>query len=171
MMYVYVYFPGLCRSREAGLAHHASSHECSTPTTTDRIHDISPAPPRPLAVARACPDPTLELSTHYSDGPADHSSEASAVSPTVDPSLALPEHGPCFVGGTITLDDASFTTKIAIHSGAGVLAPTWRFLTLAPHRLSSDEMFRIACTRLVRHPSRVSRNAPVLGGGLANRPP
>ena len=29
------------------------------------------------------------------------------------PDLALSEHGPCFVGGTVTLDDASFTMKIA----------------------------------------------------------
>ena len=46
-----------------------------------------------------------------------------AVTPGVDPSLVLPEHGPCLVGSIITLDDASFTTKIAVHSGANALAP------------------------------------------------
>ena len=111
------------RSSEAGLAPPASSHQFCTPTTTDRIHEISPAPPGPLAVARACLGPPLEFSTYFSDAPADHSPEVLAVAPSVDPSLALPEHGPCLVEGTITLDDASFTTKIAIHSGAGVLAP------------------------------------------------
>ena len=108
---------------EAGLAHPASSHHFFTPTTPDRIHEISPAPPRPLAVAHACLGPPLELSTCFSDAPADHSPEVWAVAPSVDPSLPLPEHGPCLVGGTITLDDASCTTKVAIHSGAGVLAP------------------------------------------------
>ena len=45
------------------------------------------------------------------------------VTPGVDPSLALPERGPCRVGGIITLDDASFNTTIAVHSGANALAP------------------------------------------------
>ena len=38
----------------------------------------------------------------------------------VDPGVALSEHGPCHVGGTVTLDDVSFTTKFAIHSGGDV---------------------------------------------------
>ena len=73
----------------------------------DRIHEISPASPRPLAVARACPGPPLGFSTYFSDAPADHSPEVLAVAPSVDPSLALPEHGPCLVESTtIPLDDA-----------------------------------------------------------------
>ena len=36
---------------------------------------------------------------------------------------ALPEHGPCLVGGTVTLDDVSFTTEIAIHSRGDAIAP------------------------------------------------
>ena len=39
------------------------------------------------------------------------------------PWLALSEHGPCLVGGTMALDDISFTTKIAIHSGGDTIAP------------------------------------------------
>ena len=46
-----------------------------------------------------------------------------AVTPRVDPSPALPEHGHCLLGRIITLVDASLTTKIAIHSGANALAP------------------------------------------------
>ena len=34
--------------------------------------------------------------------------------------LELSEHGPCLVGGTVTLNDVSFTTRFAIHSGEGV---------------------------------------------------
>ena len=36
----------------------------------------------------------------------------------VGPGLALSEHGPCFVGGTMTLDDVSFNMKIACISRA-----------------------------------------------------
>ena len=39
----------------------------------------------------------------------------------VGPGLALSEHGPCLVGDTVTLDDISFTTKIAIHTGGGAI--------------------------------------------------
>ena len=74
-----------------------------------------------MALARACPGPPSEFSTCFSDAPADNSPEVLAVTPGVDPSLALPEHGPCFGGGVITLDDASFTTKIAVHSGVNAL--------------------------------------------------
>ena len=63
----------LC-SGEAGLVH-ASSHQFCTPTTTDRIHEISSVPPRPSAVACACPGPSLEFSTYFSDALADHSPE------------------------------------------------------------------------------------------------
>ena len=49
----------------------------------------------------------------------------------VGPGLALSEHGPCFVGGTVTLEDISFTTKFAIHSGRDVIqvrgAPRYGF--------------------------------------------
>ena len=45
-----------------------------------------------------------------------------AVTPGVSPSLALPDHGPCVVHTIITLDDASFTTKIAFHSGGNAIA-------------------------------------------------
>ena len=84
---------------------------CSS-TRLDRIHEIYPATPHPLAVASACLSPALELSTCFSDAPADRSLKGSAVSPGVDPSFALSKHGPCLVGGTITFDDDSFTTKI-----------------------------------------------------------
>ena len=61
-----------------------------------------------------------------------------------------------------------FITELAFLHFLGA----WRFLTPAPHRLSSDEVFWIACTRLVLHPSHVSRNAPlVLGGGVGESAP
>ena len=41
------------------------------------------------------------------------SREGLEIASGVGPDLALPEHGPCFVGGTVTLNDVSFTIKIA----------------------------------------------------------
>ena len=111
------------RTVEAGLATQTSSQQFCTLTTTGGIHEISPAPPRSWPLARACPGPPTEFSTCFSDAPANSRPEVLAVTPGVDPSLALPEHGPCLIGGIITLDDASFTTKIAVHSGANALAP------------------------------------------------
>ena len=84
---------------------------------TGGTHEMSPAPPRPRGLARACSGPYTEFSTCFSDAPADSSPEVFAT-PGVNPSFALPEDGPYLVGGIITLDDAPFTTKIAVHSGA-----------------------------------------------------
>ena len=85
-----------------------------TPTSLDGIHEISPAPPRAMALASACPVPPSERLSRLVDPPVDHSPDVSPVGPGVDPSLALSDHAPCLVGGIITLDDASFTTKITL---------------------------------------------------------
>ena len=95
------------------MAHPAFCHQFYTPTTPDGIHEISPAPSRPLAVARTCPSP-FDV---FSDAPANHSPEVLAVASinSIGPFLALLEYDPCLIGGTITFDDAFFTTKTAIH--------------------------------------------------------
>ena len=66
----------------------------------------------------------------------------------VGPGLARSEHGPCFVRGTVTLDDVSFTTNIAIHSGGDAIAP-YRCVTLVDTGSlpipSSEAMFWIVC--------------------------
>ena len=49
------------RTSGSGLANPASSHQLCTPTSPDGIH--SPAPPRLMALARACPGPPSEFST------------------------------------------------------------------------------------------------------------
>ena len=115
------------RISEAGLATQASSQQIYTPTSTGGIHEISSTPPHPRAKAHACPSPPSEFSTCFSDPSADSSPEvldvAPGIVPGIDPSLTRPEHGPCIVGGINTLVDASFITKIAVHSGANALAP------------------------------------------------
>ena len=105
-----------------GLAHPSSSPQFCTPIQPEGIHQINPAPLTRLRLsARACPGPPSEFSIHFSDAPADHSPDVLAVTSCAAPTSAdtpsLPEHGPGLVGGTITLDDASFTTKITVHSG------------------------------------------------------
>ena len=55
--------------------------------------------------------------------PADQSQDVLEIASGIDPVLSLSEHGPCLVEGTVTLDDVSFTAKIAIHSGGDVIAP------------------------------------------------
>ena len=76
-----------------------------------------------LGLWRAIAQVLLWSLTCFSDAPADSSLEILAVTPGVVPSLALPEHDPCLVDGIITLDDASFTTKIAVHKGENAIAP------------------------------------------------
>ena len=104
------------------MATHASSWQFCIPTSPGGIHEIFPALPCPMALARACPGPPSEFSTCFSDAPADSSPEVWTVTPGVDPSPVLPERGPCLVGGIDTLDDDSFATKIAVHRGANTLA-------------------------------------------------
>ena len=41
----------------------------------------------------------------------------------VGPGLALSEHGPCLVGGAVTLDYVSFTIKTVIHIRGDAIAP------------------------------------------------
>ena len=97
----------------------------------------------------------------FSDAPADSGPEVLPVTPGVDSSLTLPEHGPCLVGGTITLDDASFTTKIAVHSEASALAPYG----------CVDATYWIASPWWGRHPSRASGTALLVSGVvIANLP-
>ena len=103
------------------MATQASFQQFCTPTTPSGVNEISPAPPRPRA--RACSGPPTQLSICISDALADSSPKVLAVMPGVLPCLTLPEHGPCLVDGIITLDDASFTTKIAVHSGGNAVAP------------------------------------------------
>ena len=46
--------------------------------------------------------------------------EGLEIASGVVPGLALSEHGPCVARGTVTLDDVSFTTRFAVHSGEDV---------------------------------------------------
>ena len=76
-----------------------------------------------FSAASAGQGPLSPFSTFSSDAPADQRQEVLEIASGVGPGLALPEHGPCLVGGTVTLDDVSFTAKIAIHSGGDAMVP------------------------------------------------
>ena len=112
------------RENEAGSAHLASSRRFHTPTGNEGIQENSSTPQSgPLTGASAGQGLPSEFSTYFSDAPADQGHEVLEIASGVGPGLALSEHGPCLVGGTVTLDDLSFTIKIAIHSGGDDIAP------------------------------------------------
>ena len=101
------------RDSETGLANPASVGRFRTPTGNAGIHEISSAPEScSLTAASACQGPPQEFPTYFSDAPADQSQEVLEIASGVGPGLALSEHGPCLVGGTVTLDDVSCTTKL-----------------------------------------------------------
>ena len=62
-------------------------------------------------------------SAYFSYAPADQTPEVLVIAFRGVSDRALPEHGPCLVGGTVTLEDVSFTTKTAIHTGGDATAP------------------------------------------------
>ena len=112
----------LLRHNTDGSAHPSSFPQLCTPTLSEGIYEMNPAPLLHLRVSsRACPRPPSEISIHFSDAPGDHSPDVLAVAPCAVPALAdtlsPAEHGPSLVEGTATFDDASFITKIALHSG------------------------------------------------------
>ena len=69
------------------------------------------------------PRSSFGVSTYFSDAPADQSQEVLETTSGVGPGLAMSEHGHCLVGGIVTLDNVSFTTKLVIHSGGDAIAP------------------------------------------------
>ena len=112
------------RNTETGLANPASASRFHTPTGNAVIHEISSAPQScSLTAASGCQGPLQKFPTYFSDAPTDQSQEVLEIASGVGPGLALSEHGPCLVGGTVTLDDVWFHTKIAIYSGGDAIAP------------------------------------------------
>ena len=63
----------------------------------------------------------LRSSVHFPDAPGDYCPDVPAVAPCAIPALvdtpSLLDLRANLVGGTMTLGDASFTIKIAVHSG------------------------------------------------------
>ena len=111
------------RESETGLAHLASSRRFRTLAGNTK-HEISSAPQScSLTAASASQGPPSQFCTYFSDAPADQSQEVSEIASGVGPGVALLEHGPCLVEGTVTLDEVSFTTKIEIHSGGDAIGP------------------------------------------------
>ena len=112
------------RGAETGLANPAPAGRFRTPTENTGIHEISSEPQScSFSAASAGQGSLPPFSTFFSNAPADQSQEGLEIASDVGPDYALPEQGPCLVGGTVTLDDVSLTTKIAIHSGGDAMAP------------------------------------------------
>ena len=112
------------REIETGLAHPASAGRFRTPTGNSGIQEIlSASQSCSLTAASACQGPPSWFSTYCTDATAGQSQDALEIAVVVAPGLALSEHNPCLVGGTVTLGDASFTAKIAAHSGGDAIVP------------------------------------------------
>ena len=109
------------RDRKAGSPHPASPRRFRSPTGNAGIHVISSNQQSRLGTAVGADQGPP--SAYFLDAPDDQSPEVLAIASRGASDLALPEHGPCLVGGTVTLDDVSFTTEIAIHSGGDANAP------------------------------------------------
>ena len=108
----------------------------------------------------------MKVSTCFSDAPADSSPEVLAVTPGVDPSLALLQQGPCLVVVIFTLADASFTMKISVQRGANALAP-YGCVSLLDNG-SPQTLIRLdvldSTLSVGQYPSRASGNALLVPG-------
>ena len=136
------------RDSETGLAHLASAGRCRTLTGNAGIHDISSVPQScSSTAASACQGPPSEFSIYFSDAPADQSQDVLETAAGVVPGLALSEYGPCLVGRTVTRDDVSFTTKVAIHPERTPLRLTyaWHSSVMVLPKPSSDVTRWIVC--------------------------
>ena len=155
------------RASEAGLANPASSHQICTPTSSDGINYVSPAPLCPMVLARTCPDSSSEFSTSFSDVPAENSPDVLAVAPGLDPSLALSEHA------SLSRRRYHYARQRLFHHEdrgsqrfTAELTPSRVFAarhssTLVPHRPSSCATYWISCSRSGSNPSRANGNAPL----------
>ena len=113
--------------------------ECWTPRSFVRATGV-------LAVrGQRLPRSFLRVFDLFFGAPADQSQEVLEIASGVGLGLAISEHGPCFVGGTVTLDGVSFTTRFAIHSGRGCHRGTWRSSILFSPKPSSDVTSWIVC--------------------------
>ena len=87
--------------------------------TADGIHETRPSPPQQtpgtplgLLLPPSTPDAL----------PSSHSVQISAVDGATNlypatTAPTIPEQGPCLTSGILTVDDASFTTEVLVHSG------------------------------------------------------
>ena len=136
------------RDSETGLTHPASAGRFCTPTGNAGIHEISSAPQScSLTTASACQGPLSEFSTYFSDAPADQSHEGMEKASGVGPGVALSEHDPCLVGGTVTLDDVSLLPELHYIAEGTPLRFTdaWRSSIRVPPKPSSDVTCWIVC--------------------------
>ena len=84
----------------------------------DSIFEVNPDNSQELSAPDGLPAANFSGLAKFSPyAPNDHAPAVLAVqaSPSLDPLLS--EMGPCLVDGIVTVDDASFTTRVHIHSG------------------------------------------------------
>ena len=108
------------RDSEARSPHPDSPRRLRNPTGNNGIHEVSSAQQSRLGTAVGADQGPP--SACFSGEPADQRPEILAIASRSVSDRALPENGPCLVGGTVTLDDVSSTIEMAIHSGGDAIA-------------------------------------------------
>ena len=108
------------RDNEARSRHPASPSRFRSPTENAGIRKISSAQQSRLGTAVGADQ--SPPSVYFSGAPSDQSPEALTIASRGSSDRAQPEYGPGRIGGTVTIDDVSFTTEIAIHGGVDAIA-------------------------------------------------
>ena len=86
--------------------------------TGDTVFEVDSVTHLRLDTARPCADPQMTaLSAYTYSVPDDHALEVLLVhGPRIDTPI-IPEQGPELISGVVTMDDATFTTLLSLHSG------------------------------------------------------
>ena len=86
--------------------------------TDDTVFEVDPVTRLRLDTDRPCAGPQMTaLSAHTYPVPDDHTPEVLlAHGPRIDAPI-IPEQGPELISGVVTMDDATFTTLLSLHSG------------------------------------------------------
>ena len=136
------------RETKTGLARPASAGRFRTPTGNAGIHEISSTPQScSLTAASACQGRPSEFSTYFSEAPADQNQEGLEMASAVCPGLALSEHDPCLVGGTVTPTTFRSLPKLQYIAEGTPLRYTgaWPSSIRVPPKPSSDVTCWIVC--------------------------
>ena len=109
------------RDSESGMANPASVGRFRTPTGNSGIHENFVRAAVVLADrGQRLPRSSLRVSDLFRGCAGRPKPGSFGDSFWVGPGHALSEHGPCLVGGTVTLDDLSFIDRFAKRSGGDV---------------------------------------------------
>ena len=108
----------LHRDVTAPLSHPTPETPVPRDDTGDTVFKVDPVTHLRLDTDPPCADTQMTALSGYAYSvPDDHAPEVLlAQGPRIDAPL-IPEQGPDLIGGVVTMDDATFTTLVSLHSG------------------------------------------------------